>query len=631
MPYEFSQCWTLCHGKGRLVVDVVAVFIRFILILSIAFYSSFTYSSPRVSEYFDSRDRLFSLPLSERYTQLVETAPFDLNTPEGRYFYNVILLDSNASDLYRPLTRNDVRELQRHAPELALEYELVEMRLSDADSASRLAIINSVIQRAKESGYQRLARFATSDKVSVLLDRQEYKQAIETILSVIDTAPDIDRYMTISDYPLPVIYKDLADAFFMDSQPQTSIYYCQRYADYLANDEYVQFDAKLCKARALLSLNDFTKVIQEAYPVLEQAAPLGYDHLAIAGSLYIAKANVGLGHFDIAVEYAKSALTVMAQKNLFGYGDELYLSLVLAQAYNGLMQPDDAIRTISALREKSSYIQETPRFARMLLEVEAEASLLKQNLPQAIDALQQIIAIDSKKSAPTEQALQTPELLEKLNQNHLDYLQSQFADIEQRNKIVLAVSIVAIVCVIFLAGALYRSKRTRTLPRSYGEFDVYTNSLQKLAFTDKLDDTLRQTRNANEVFCLARVDVPALEDIKKQGRPTWEASLHEIATIINDSVEVNDSLCRLDGNEFAILLPTDYLHDATRKLRLVGDKLASQHYATHIAVLEFVPALDSDTAIATIDTFLQMHHEQGVISGRVSSTGSVKPVVIAHT
>ena len=607
------------------------MFIRFVFFLSIAFYSSFTHSNPLAAGYFEKRDQLFSLPLSERYSQLIKTQPFDLSTPEGRYFYNVILLDSNASEMYKPLSDEDIRYLERQAPELALEYELVNMRLSAAGSESRLSIINSVIQRAKESGYQRLARFATSDKVSALLDQQRYKQAIDTMLSVIDSAPDVEGYMTTSDYPLPVIYKDLADAFFMDSQPDTSIYYCQRYASYLAKDEYVQLDAKLCKARALLSLKEYTKVIQEAHPVREKAQPLGFDYLAIAGSLYIAKANVGLGHFDIAMEYAKSALTTMAQKNLYGYGDELYLSIVLAQAYNGLQQPDNAIRTISALRDNGGYIQETPRFKRMLLEVEAEASLLKADHLQAITALKQIIALDESNKAHLEQAMQTPELLEKLNQNHLEYLQGQYASIEKRNRIVLIVSVVAIICAIFLAGVLYRSRSALSQPQTDASLDVYTNTFNKRAFDETLEQVIDAKQLANDAFSIARLDVTDIGSIKQHGRQHWEESLLKISSVIAENLDADDTVCRLDGGEFVILLPKDYLHEATRKLQVVNNQLLSIRFPCNVTVLEFMPNIDKDAVMTIVDDHLAKNQQPIVNSGRVSPGGDVKSVVIAHS
>lgn len=111
-------------------------------------------------------------------------------------------------------------------------------------------------------------------------------------------------------------------------------------------------------------------------------------------------------------------------------------------------------------------------------------------------------------------------------------------------------------------------------------YDGLTNVPNRILFMDRLRSVLLQARRANEAFALVGVDLNDFKDINDgQGHQAGDLVLQFVAHTISSVLRDSDTLARMGGDEFYILLPrvTD-VHGATKVISRVIEILQRPYF-----------------------------------------------------
>jgi diguanylate cyclase (GGDEF)-like protein len=106
-------------------------------------------------------------------------------------------------------------------------------------------------------------------------------------------------------------------------------------------------------------------------------------------------------------------------------------------------------------------------------------------------------------------------------------------------------------------------------------YDPLTGAFNARRFREELAREHGRSSRAWDSYAVLRVDVDAMHDINEQfGLPVGDAVLERVAAVLKTCLREYDLLARLEGDEFAVLLPgADDLAGrtvATRMVQLVG-------------------------------------------------------------
>ncbi len=107
------------------------------------------------------------------------------------------------------------------------------------------------------------------------------------------------------------------------------------------------------------------------------------------------------------------------------------------------------------------------------------------------------------------------------------------------------------------------------------ETDALTGLYNHRAFHDRLRQVLLQASAAHDTVAVVMLD---LDDFKKvndvYGHGVGDQLLHQVADVLRSSVRTSDVVCRVGGEEFAVIMPSGDVPSATRLAERVGEQLA---------------------------------------------------------
>jgi len=108
------------------------------------------------------------------------------------------------------------------------------------------------------------------------------------------------------------------------------------------------------------------------------------------------------------------------------------------------------------------------------------------------------------------------------------------------------------------------------------ETDALTGLYNHRAFHDRLRQALLQASAAHDTVALVMLD---LDDFKKvndvYGHGVGDQLLHQVADVLRASVRTTDVVCRVGGEEFAVILPSGDLRSSTALAQRIGEQLGT--------------------------------------------------------
>ncbi|MET0561744.1 MAG: diguanylate cyclase [Gaiellaceae bacterium] len=124
------------------------------------------------------------------------------------------------------------------------------------------------------------------------------------------------------------------------------------------------------------------------------------------------------------------------------------------------------------------------------------------------------------------------------------------------------------------------------------ETDALTGLYNHRAFHDRLRQALLEASAAHETVAVVMLD---LDDFKKvndvYGHGVGDQLLHQVADVLRASVRQTDVVCRVGGEEFAVILPSGDLRSSTALAERIGEQLGTLE-------AEAVGRLSASTGIA---------------------------------
>jgi diguanylate cyclase (GGDEF)-like protein len=106
------------------------------------------------------------------------------------------------------------------------------------------------------------------------------------------------------------------------------------------------------------------------------------------------------------------------------------------------------------------------------------------------------------------------------------------------------------------------------------ETDALTGLYNHRAFHDRLREALLQASAAHDTVAVVMLD---LDDFKKvndvYGHGVGDQLLHQVADVLRSSVRASDVVCRVGGEEFAVILPSGDVRSCTALASRIGEQL----------------------------------------------------------
>jgi diguanylate cyclase (GGDEF)-like protein len=107
------------------------------------------------------------------------------------------------------------------------------------------------------------------------------------------------------------------------------------------------------------------------------------------------------------------------------------------------------------------------------------------------------------------------------------------------------------------------------------ETDALTGLYNHRAFHDRLRRALLQASAAHDTVAVVMLD---LDDFKKvndvYGHGVGDQLLHQVADVLRATVRTTDIVCRVGGEEFAVILPSGDMRSSTSFAERIGEQLA---------------------------------------------------------
>lgn len=143
-----------------------------------------------------------------------------------------------------------------------------------------------------------------------------------------------------------------------------------------------------------------------------------------------------------------------------------------------------------------------------------------------------------------------------------------------------AIGLVIMVCLAWIAVLRHLVKQRTTELRAsekrlryLSEHDVLTNLPNRMLLQERLSTALRRARRFNESVGLLLADLDGFKEINDQmGHQAGDKLLAEVAGRLGACVRSTDTVSRVGGDEFVILLPD--IHDP-KEAELVAAKLVA--------------------------------------------------------
>ena len=110
-----------------------------------------------------------------------------------------------------------------------------------------------------------------------------------------------------------------------------------------------------------------------------------------------------------------------------------------------------------------------------------------------------------------------------------------------------------------------------------GRTDPLTGCLNRRAFLQESAILLRRERLAGRPVCLAMLDLDRFKSVNDQyGHPAGDTVIHAVVSTVLRHIRSGDFLCRMGGEEFAVLLPGSTLDSARHAVERLRRAIAEE-------------------------------------------------------
>ncbi len=130
--------------------------------------------------------------------------------------------------------------------------------------------------------------------------------------------------------------------------------------------------------------------------------------------------------------------------------------------------------------------------------------------------------------------------------------------------------------------------RAQTELQQLADTDPLTQLPNRRSFFHQADACLKGQRECNQPAALMVIDADHFKELNDNfGHAVGDQALVVIAQVLRDSFRQSDLICRVGGEEFAVLVPGMTMADAKTLASRVVDKVAASPLLTDTAVIEF--------------------------------------------
>lgn len=130
----------------------------------------------------------------------------------------------------------------------------------------------------------------------------------------------------------------------------------------------------------------------------------------------------------------------------------------------------------------------------------------------------------------------------------------------------------------YLLSTLRRDFRKDIRLKRLAHFDALTGATNRYLFSDRTKQALAAAKRQNEPLAFMYFDLDKFKSINdKYGHNTGDAYLKTFVDVVQDSIRDSDTLGRLGGDEFGLLLPKSYEIDAVKKAKQILTDLGRKH------------------------------------------------------
>ncbi|RDV25613.1 GGDEF domain-containing protein [Alteromonas aestuariivivens] len=540
---------------------------RIIVVAMLALLFTTCSHASMVDTYMAERSRILSQPYAERYAALQQSSAFDVKTLLGRYFYNTVYINTSQYDPLYTFSADELSQLKQTYPQIYYEHQVFTLRFSDMEAQQIISELEEIKLFAQQKHWQRIERWATSALVDVQIGAGRYYSAIINMQSVVSHAPHFEKTETTYDYPLVVIYRDMANALYHAGDYVKSYLYCQKYGDYLPNDRFTRLESKLCKARAEFRLKNSDNALVLVAQVMNEAREHNYTYVLTNSYTFAARIHLDQGQLDLAKSYALEGLDYAQQVNHKIHGEYFYFYYVLASVYALKGDPQKAQDYYHKMLEARGPLEHDLPSDKMVMTVELQLAELRNNKDEIIALYKRLL---DNRERMQDQELAWKEfstITDRLDEKQLSLLRvkSQLDRTQSNNMTLLAIVTSTFSLVgLLLVGRLWQQKRRM---ESFSRMDQLTGVPNRWHATELIEQKLNSMHRRNDPFCLALIDVDHFKSINDSyGHDVGDAALIHLAKLFKYQIREEDVFGRYGGEEFILYLSDVALADAEKKL-----------------------------------------------------------------
>lgn len=562
--------------RERLEISGVNLVFRLLFILLFSLSNSVALASGDIEKRYEAeRNQLLSLPYDDRLGALQTSRAFDTSSALGKYFYDSVYMNAASGDSGYALSDKELVILKNSYPRIFLEHEIMRVWSSLAPLEEIEKELRVFAEKARESGWPRIRRLATSFLVSTLIERGRHYSAIMLMKKVSQMAVRQDHYQTVFDYPLVVLYWDMADAYYWSGNYHQADVYCRKFQSILPDDDYNRMQGDLCRARNQYKLGNYQVMLQASSAVLDEALKTGHLTLALSAQKFVSAGHLELGNTRLAKEFAEDSLR-FASENEIAYPQDLFdLHNLLARSAIADSNLEAAQSHLSIM-EKNSRFAKGSQFDRKLNEVRAGVAALKGDHQLEATLYKTMLEKEADPKATGAAWEDFATIADKLTAQEASLLKvkSQLDRAQSRNMTTVALFTSTLSIVGFIA--FWRILKQKQKIESFSRLDHITSVSNRWHALHIIRRRLSTMDRRSDVSCVALIDVDHFKQINDQyGHDAGDDMLIHIAKLFKYQLRRQDVFGRYGGEEFVMLLNNTELSDAREKVEELRAILAA--------------------------------------------------------
>lgn len=545
---------------------VVSMHLKSLLLVFSLLFTAQAYADV-VDDYQQERSRLLSLKFADRYNALQQSKVFNTDTPLGKYFYNTVHTNTSKFADYYTLSEEEQASLKATFPEMYYEYRISAIMDSEDNAEPLLKELSEIKSIAQAQDWKRIARFATSVEVTIQISSGYFYSAILNMQDMIDEAPDMTHMETVYDYPLVLLYKDMAEAYYQAGNYPEADLMCGKYADYLPDDLYTQLEGKLCQVRTQVKMHDYKSALQVSMNVLQVAQHNDLDLLTVSAYTFISKIYLEMGDTALGRSYAQQGIEFCDTSDHEVPADYYYLYYLLAEASVDESNPEQASHYLSLMRDIRGAPNDNAVLNAKEWEIEAGIAKLQGDYKRLATVYEAMLEQRDDPAKIRAESQDFASLVEHMGIQHDSYLQvtSELNQARSKNMTTVALFTTALSAVGFIA--FWRIFRQKQKIESFSRLDHLTSISNRWHATEMMNRRISAMARQNDVSCVALIDIDHFKDINDQyGHDGGDATLKYIAKLFKYQLRRKDVFGRYGGEEFVLMLDGTGLDDAIQKI-----------------------------------------------------------------